>query len=62
MGFVADRFGLPVMFQVAAGLAFLAAVIFMLFVNESNEHAEGTGSQLLDRAPFPAEPAPVSRS
>jgi len=53
MGFVADRFGLPIMFQVAAVLAFLATVVFMLFVNESNEHAKGTGVKLLDRALFP---------
>ncbi len=54
MGVVADRYGLPVMFQVAAGLALIATVIFVLFVNESNEHAKGTGFRLLDRAPFPA--------
>jgi len=53
MGFIADRFGLPAMFQVAAGLAFIATVIFILFVNESNEHTKGTGFRLLDRAPFP---------
>jgi PPP family 3-phenylpropionic acid transporter len=53
MGFVADRWGLPAMFQVAASLAFVATVIFTLFVNESNEHAQGTGVRLLDRAPFP---------
>jgi fucose permease len=54
MGFVADRFGLPRMFQVAAALAFVALLIFVLFVNESNEHSEGTGFGLLDKAPFPA--------
>jgi PPP family 3-phenylpropionic acid transporter len=52
MGLVADRYGLPAMFEVAAALAAVATVIFMLFVNESNEHAEGTGVKLLDRAPF----------
>jgi len=57
MGLVADRYGLPVMFQVAAGLAFLATIIFALFVNESNEHAKGTGIRLLDRAPFPTKSA-----
>lgn len=55
MGFVADRFGLPTMFTVAAGLAFVAAVIFMLFVDESNEHAKGTGFRFLDRARYPAK-------
>jgi len=57
MGLVADRFGLPAMFQVAAGLALVATVVFMLFVNESNEHARGTGIRLLDRAPFPSKSA-----
>ena len=61
MGFIADRYGLPAMFEVAAGLAFLAAVIFVLFINESNEHAQGTGIRLLDRAPFPAGGAPAVR-
>jgi PPP family 3-phenylpropionic acid transporter len=56
MGFVADRYGLPTMFQVAAGLAFCATVIFMLFVGESNEHSKGTGFKLLDNAPFPVRP------
>jgi PPP family 3-phenylpropionic acid transporter len=55
MGLVADRYGLPAMFQVAAGLALVATVIFLLFVNESNEHAEGTGVGILDRAPFPTK-------
>ncbi len=55
MGFVADRFGLPAMFEVAVGLACVAAVIFMLFVNESNEHARGTGFRILDHAPFPVK-------
>jgi PPP family 3-phenylpropionic acid transporter len=54
MGIVADRYGLPAMFEVAAALAAVATVIFLLFVNESNEHAKGTGIRLLDRAPFPA--------
>ncbi|HWD41691.1 MAG TPA: MFS transporter [Fimbriimonas sp.] len=54
MGFISDKYGLPAMFQVAAGLAFVATVIFILFVNESNEHAQGTGIKLLDSAPFPA--------
>lgn len=53
MGIVADRYGLPAMFQVAAGLALIATVIFMLFVDESNTHARGTGIPLLDHAPFP---------
>jgi PPP family 3-phenylpropionic acid transporter len=57
MGFVSDRYGLPVMFQVAAALALVATVIFLLFVNESNEHAEGTGIKLLDRAPYPTPSA-----
>lgn len=55
MGFVADRYGLPFMFQVAAGLALVATFIFILFVNESNDHAKGTGVALLDRAPFPVK-------
>jgi PPP family 3-phenylpropionic acid transporter len=59
MGFIADRYGLPVMFEVAAGLAFLAAVIFMLFVDESNEGARGTRIRLFNRAPFPAKSAPL---
>lgn len=54
MGFVADRYGLPAMFEVAAGLAFVATVVFVLFVNESNEHARGTGIPILDQALFPA--------
>ena len=54
MGLVADRYGLPVMFEVAAGLAMVATVIFLLFVNESNESAEGTGVRILDQAPFPS--------
>lgn len=57
MGVVADRYGLPAMFQVAAGLAVVAMVIFLLFVNESNEHSHGTGFRLLDRAPFPSATA-----
>lgn len=56
MGEVADRYGLPAMFETAAGLAFVATLIFVLFVDESNGHAEGTGISLLDRAPFPAKP------
>jgi len=59
MGIVADRYGLPVMFEVAAGLAFVAAAIFLCFVNESNDQAEGTGIKLLDRAPFPAATASI---
>lgn len=57
MGFVADRHGLPVMFQVAAALALVATVIFILFVDESNEHAKGTGFRLLDRAAYPTKAA-----
>ncbi len=60
MGLVADRYGLPAMFQVAAGLAGVATIIFLLFVSESNEHATGTGIALLDRAPFPAHSAPLA--
>ena len=52
MGFVADRFGLPAMFLVAAGLAVVAAIVFMLFVDESNPHSKGTGNRFFDRAPF----------
>jgi len=53
MGIVADRYGLPAMFQIAAALAMVAMLIFILFVDESNEHASGTGLRILDRAPFP---------
>ena len=52
MGLVADRYGLPAMFEVAAALAAVATVIFLLFVDESNEHARGTGWRFLDRAPL----------
>jgi PPP family 3-phenylpropionic acid transporter len=55
MGYVAEAYGLPVMFQVAAALACVATVVFVLFVDESNEHAEGTGARLIDHAPFPAK-------
>ena len=55
MGFVSEKYGLPVMFQVAAGLAFVALVIFFLFVNESNEHAKGVGIRFFDHAPFPTK-------
>src|SRR5580692_3463412 len=41
MGVVADRWGLPAMFEVAAALAAVATVVFLMFVDESNEHAEG---------------------
>jgi len=37
MGLIADRYGLPAMFQVAAALAAVATIIFFLFVNESSE-------------------------
>jgi len=53
MGLVADRYGLPAMFQVAATLALVATVVFVLFVDESNEHSRGTGIAILDRALFP---------
>jgi PPP family 3-phenylpropionic acid transporter len=56
MGLVADRYGLPTMFEVAAALAFVAMVIFILFVDESNEHAKATRFPLLNRAPYPAAP------
>jgi sugar phosphate permease len=59
MGMVSDRFGLPAMFEVASGIAVVAMVIFLLFVNESNPHAEGTGIKLFDGAPFPAKPVAV---
>ncbi len=55
MGLVADKYGLPVMFEVAAGIALVAMAVFLLFVNESNTHAEGTGIKLFDHAPFPAK-------
>jgi hypothetical protein len=42
------------MFEVAAALACVATIIFVLFVDESNEHADGTGVRLVDHAPFPA--------
>jgi len=58
MGFVADHYGLPAMFQVAAFLAFVATVVFLMFVNESNEHAKGTGVELLDKAVFPVKGTP----
>ena len=57
MGVIADKYGLPVMFEVAAALAVVATVIFTLFVDESNEHAQGTGIRIFDHAPFPAKPA-----
>lgn len=53
MGSVADAYGLPTMFLVAAALAAVACAVFLLFVDESNEHAKGTGVGLLDHAPFP---------
>jgi PPP family 3-phenylpropionic acid transporter len=52
MGQVADRWGLPTMFVVAAALAAVACVIFLLFIDESNEHARGTGIGWLDRTSF----------
>ncbi len=54
MGLIADHYGLPAMFQVAAGLAVVALIIFVLFVGESNPHAHGTGIAWLDRARFPS--------
>jgi PPP family 3-phenylpropionic acid transporter len=49
LGKVADLWGLPSMFVVAAGMAGLATVIFLFFVDESNTHARGTGIKWLDR-------------
>lgn len=54
LGAVAERAGLPAMFVVAAALAAVATVLFLLFVDESNDHARGVGVPLLDHAPFPA--------
>lgn len=48
MGSVAERYGLSTMFVVAAGIAAVAAAIFFLFVDESNDHARGTGLKWLD--------------
>lgn len=48
MGNVADWFGLRMMFVVAAILAAVALAVFLLFVDESNEHAKGTGIGWLD--------------
>jgi len=53
MGLIADRYGLPVMFEVAAALAFVALLIFILFVDESNDHAKGTRFRILNRAIYP---------
>jgi len=53
MGMVADHYGLPTMFVVAAALALVAAIVFLLFVDESNDHAKGTGFPFLDRALYP---------
>jgi len=52
MGLIADRFGLPSMFLVAAALAVVAAIVFMLYVDESNPHAQGSGVRWLDHAPL----------
>ena len=49
MGAVADRYDLRTMFVVAAVLAVAAFVWFLLFVDESNGHAKGTGLRWLDR-------------
>ncbi len=49
MGKVADLYGLPTMFVVAAVLAAAALAVFLLFVDESNPHARGTGVRWLDR-------------
>ena len=56
MGEVADRLGLRPMFLVAAGLAAVAAVWFLLFVEESNGRAKGTGIAWLDRTLAPRVP------
>lgn len=52
LGNVAEHFGLRVMFVVAAAIAAIALVLFLLLVGESNEAARGTGWRWLDRAPF----------
>lgn len=57
MGVVADNFGLSRMFMVAAALALVATVVFTLFVDESNDHAEGTGIPILDHAIYPVKKA-----
>ena len=49
MGNVADVWGLRAMFVVAAVLAVAACAIFLLFVDESNGHAKGTGVKWLDK-------------
>ncbi len=49
MGNVADWFGLRTMFVVAAVLAAVALAVFLLFVDESNTHAKGSGIGWLDR-------------
>lgn len=49
MGNVADWFGLRTMFVVAAVLAAAALAVFLLFVDESNTHAKGSGIGWLDR-------------
>jgi len=48
MGTVADHFGIRSMFVVAAILAAVALAVFLLFVDESNTHAKGTGIKWLD--------------
>jgi MFS family permease len=52
LGSVADRWGLSTMFLVAAAMAALATIIFLVFVDESNTHARGTGIKWLDHAFF----------
>lgn len=54
MGYVSDAYGLRTMFVVAAILAVAAAIWFLLFVDESNGHARGTGVRWLDRRVFGA--------
>ena len=49
MGHVADGWGLPTMFVVAAALAAVACAVFLLFVDESNTRARGVGVKWLDR-------------
>jgi MFS family permease len=54
LGKVADVWGLPTMFLVAAGMAVVATIIFLLYVDESNPHARGTGIKWLDRRIAPS--------
>ena len=61
LGAVANRYGLPTMFVVAAGIAVVAALVFLLFVDESNPHARGTGIGWLDRRILPERGGRESR-